>query len=188
MNHAEVDPELLPTLRELSQATVVAAVIAALLVVMVVLPAEAGIDPTGIGRWMGLTAMGELKLEGASSAPPAPPPAVAEVYAFRTDELTLPLQPNEGAEIKAVMRSGDQMVYTWTADRGPIDFDFHGEPKGAAANVFTTFEKGSDSAAQGDFEAPFEGVHGWYWKNTTAEVVTVKLNTSGVYAKIARKM
>ena len=210
MNPIKVDPELLPTHRELARASIVAATVALLLLVTAVLPAEAGVDPTGVGRWLGLTAMGELKLGEASSPPregaesPATPPAtstaavVAEApggaaahesaYAFRSDELTLTLQPNEGAEIKAVMRSGDQLMYAWRADRGELYFDFHGEPKGAPADVFTSYEKGSTAAAEGGFEAPFEGVHGWYWKNRSGGVVTVTLNTSGVYASIARKM
>ena len=204
MNPIKVDPNLLPTRQELSRATIIAAVVASVLLVTAVLPAEAGVDPTGVGRWMGLTAMGELKREGAPTTPPnavVPPVAVVAAavpveaqaavptaYAVHSDELTLTLQPNEGAEIKAVMRGGDQMVYAWTADKGELFFDFHGEPKGAPADVFTSFEKGSKTAAEGEFEAPFEGVHGWYWKNRTAEVVTVKLKTSGVYEKIARKM
>jgi hypothetical protein len=207
MNPVRIDPKLLPTPQELSRATIVAGVVASVLLVTAVLPAEAGVDPTGVGRWLGLTTLGELKREGGTpvpvtgGAPPvAAPGAVAAgapvdasapaptAYALRTDELTLTLKPKEGAEIKAVMRSGDQLVYAWTADKGELFFDFHGEPKGAPPDVFTSFEKGSTTSAEGDFEAPFEGVHGWYWENRTAEVVTVKLQTSGVYEKIARRI
>ena len=199
----KVDPALLPTLQELSRATVGAAIVASILLVTAVLPAEAGVDPTGIGRHLGLTTLGELKRAGSSTPPPkeialpvaaavsvaapAPPAAPAASYAFRSDELSLTLKPGEGAEIKAVMRAGDQMVYEWTADKGELFFDFHGEPKGAPADVFTSFEKGSKGTAKGDFEAPFEGIHGWYWKNRTSSAVTIQLKTSGVYEKIGRK-
>jgi len=192
----KVDPALLPTLQELSRATIGAVIVACVLLVTAVLPAEAGIDPTGIGTHLGLTALGEMKRAGppaeeraqpAGAAVPVEASAAPAAYAFRTDELSLTLKPGEGAEIKAVMRAGDQMVYAWTADKGELFFDFHGEPKGAPADVFTSFEKGSRSTSQGDFEAPFEGIHGWYWKNRTGQAVTVQLKTSGVYEKIGRK-
>ena len=185
----KVDPALLPTLQELGRATVGAVIVAAILLVTAVLPAEAGIDPTGVGRLLGLTTLGQIKQDRGSQADAASPPAkvVPAASAFRNDALSLTLKPGEGAEIKAVMRAGDQMAYAWTADKGELFFDFHGEPKGAPADVFTSFEKGSKRPAQGDFEAPFEGIHGWYWKNRTQETVTVQLTTSGVYETIGRK-
>ena len=196
----KVDPALLPTLHELSRATIAAVVVAAVLLVTAVLPAEAGIDPTGVGRMLGLTALGDIKQDGG--APPSPKegakstaaaspakaePAAPAAYAFRSDEMTLTFKPGESLEVKAVMRAGDQIVYEWTADKGDLFFDFHGEPKGAAADVFTSFEKGTKATALGEFDAPFEGVHGWYWKNRGTETVSLQLKTSGVYEKIGRK-
>lgn len=199
----QIDPTLLPSRSELFRASIVAVLVAFILLITAVLPAEAGIDPTGIGRHLGLTTLGEGKRGGiASSAmqveppvgtaapvvvPTAQPPAAPAANAFRTDELTLVLQPGEGAEIKAVMRAGEQMLYGWNADKGELFFDFHGEAKGAPSSEFTSFEKGSKSTAEGVFEAPFEGTHGWYWKNRGDGVVTVTLKTSGVYESIGRK-
>lgn len=187
----KVDPKDLPSLTELRRATIGAVIVIAVLVTTVVLPAERGIDPTGVGAVLGLTAMGELKMQEPVSSEPSAPDvtsdAAAEAFTFRTDELQMTLQPGEGSEIKAVMREGDQLVYTWTADSGELYFDFHGEPKGAASNVFTSFERDTLSIASGEFEAPFEGTHGWYWQNKTAAPITVALKTSGVYQSIARK-
>ncbi len=188
-----VDPKDLPSLPELYRATAAAFVVATGLAVMVVLPAERGLDPTGVGGWLGLTALGELKTRAALHVQPeegevaVKPIEGVDAVDFRTDELELTLQPGEGAEIKAIMREGDQLIYTWTADQGELFFDFHGEPKGAPSSVFTSFEKGTKSAAEGEFDAPFEGTHGWYWKNKTASPVTVTLKTSGVYLSIGRK-
>jgi hypothetical protein len=53
----------LPTTRQLLRSTVVAAVVAVALLLTTVLPAEYGIDPTGIGRVIGLTEMGEIKTQ-----------------------------------------------------------------------------------------------------------------------------
>jgi len=57
-----------PSLASLRRASLVAVVIAVVLVVTAVLPAEYGVDPTGIGRRIGLTQMGRLKQELAKEA------------------------------------------------------------------------------------------------------------------------
>jgi hypothetical protein len=48
----------LPSTTRLLRSTVIALLVAAALLVTTVLPAEYGIDPTGIGRALGLTQMG----------------------------------------------------------------------------------------------------------------------------------
>jgi hypothetical protein len=58
----------LPTSKQLTRSTTVAAVCAAILLATVVLPAEFGIDPTGTGRLLGLTEMGEIKTRLAKEA------------------------------------------------------------------------------------------------------------------------
>ena len=51
----------LPSTRQLIRSTLIAAVSAVVLLYSVVLPSEYGIDPTGLGRVLGLTEMGEIK-------------------------------------------------------------------------------------------------------------------------------
>lgn len=70
----------LPTSKQLLRSTFIAASVAVALLFTTVLPAEYGIDPTGIGRVIGLTDMGEIKtqLEKEAEAdrqkrPPATP-------------------------------------------------------------------------------------------------------------------
>lgn len=58
---APVDRDRLPTVSSLVRSTLAAAAVGALLTVTCVLPAEYAIDPTGIGRMLGLTQMGEIK-------------------------------------------------------------------------------------------------------------------------------
>jgi len=176
----KIDPASLPPLRDLHRATAAIAVCVVLLAIFVVLPAERGIDPTGVGEALGLTALGELK-QGAEVAE-----GVAAAPTFRTDELSVTIAPGKGTEVKAVMRAGDQLMYSWDAAGGSIFFDFHGEPAGAASGVFTSFEKGTKGAAEGEFEAPFDGVHGWYWQNMGTEPATVTVTTHGVYANLAQ--
>lgn len=72
----------LPSSKQLVRSTVIAAVSAVVLLVTVVLPAEYGIDPTGAGRTLGLTDMGEIKTrlaaEAAADAAAANAPATPE--------------------------------------------------------------------------------------------------------------
>ena len=57
-----------PSSARLLRSTLVAAVVAGVLLVTVVLPAEYGVDPTGVGRLLGLTEMGEIKMSLAREA------------------------------------------------------------------------------------------------------------------------
>jgi hypothetical protein len=58
----------LPTSEQLGRSTRRALLAAAAILVLVVLPAEYGIDPTRIGRVLGLTEMGEIKTQLAAEA------------------------------------------------------------------------------------------------------------------------
>lgn len=58
----------LPSTGKLLRSTLMAAVIAVALLITVVLPAEYAIDPTGAGRLLGLTEMGEIKTQLAEEA------------------------------------------------------------------------------------------------------------------------
>lgn len=58
----------LPTTKQLVRSTFIALGTATLLLVTVVLPAEYAIDPTGVGRALGLTEMGEIKAQLAQEA------------------------------------------------------------------------------------------------------------------------
>lgn len=58
----------LPSSAQLIRSTVIAAVTASVLLVTTVLPAEYGIDPTGVGRMLGLAEMGEIKASLAAEA------------------------------------------------------------------------------------------------------------------------
>ena len=58
----------LPTSRQLLRSTLVAIIVAAVLLVTIVLPAEYGVDPTRIGSVLGLTKMSEIKMTLAAEA------------------------------------------------------------------------------------------------------------------------
>lgn len=58
----------LPSKAKLFRSTILAIVIAAVILITLVLPAEYGIDPTGIGQRTGLKRMGEIKVSLATEA------------------------------------------------------------------------------------------------------------------------
>ena len=181
----------------LAKATGGALLAAAAIVVLFVMPAEYGIDPTGVGEMTGIIGMGA---GGEASAAPAEAlvastaalamPTKASIIRegkMRSDEMTLTLEPHSGQEVKAHMTAGGSYVFEWSTKGGPVKVDMHGEKTNAAEGEFTSYWKDSDAAGgHGAFEAPFDGTHGWYWQNLTPEPVTVRLKTSGHYLSIGR--
>jgi hypothetical protein len=186
-------PEL-PTSAQLLRATLVALAVASLILVAVVLPAEYGIDPLGTGRASG------LYRPRTDAAPP--PTAVADrapgtagssgalfesATPFRTDEMTVTLESGEGAEVKAAMRQGERLVFSWTTAGGGVDVDMHGEVDGAADEASTSYVKGeAQTSGHGALEAPMAGNHGWFWQNLNDTPVTVTVRVSGFYEKLFR--
>ena len=60
--------------------------------------------------------------------------------------------------------------------------EFHAEPDGAPRGYAQSYEKIDGSGqASGTLTAPFPGIHGWYWENTSDHEVTVTLTTAGFY-------
>lgn len=192
----------LPSTKSLLKATAIALAIAALTLATVVLPAEYGIDLTGLGTRLGLTAMSaelpEEPMQPATIAAAETSPAIEESLstltavwrnpaAYRSDEMSLTLQPNEGAEIKAQMRTGERFMFSWTAENGVVNFDMHGEAVDAKNGEFTSYWKGrAQASGNGAFVAPFDGTHGWYWRNRGESPVTVRVRTSGYYEQLYR--
>lgn len=181
-----------PSPRQLRRAAWVAAAVAGALVVTTVLPAEFGIDPTGIGRVLGLTEMGLMKRNEAAGAGrhgwrlSLIGSAHAQAPAAREDEVTVTLKPGEAVEVKAYMKVGDELTYVWRTTGGKLNYEFHGEPPNAPGNVFTSYGKGSADKAEGVFKPKFNGTHGWFWRNRTSQPVTVTVSTKGRYEKLER--
>lgn len=209
MYNANIPTDLeVPSTGKLIKSTILAAVAALVLLVTVVMPAEYGIDPTGVGNAIGLKKMGEIKVSLAkeaaaeqqiaemansgeaislSEAVPAPAPvepAPAEAVAnIRTDEMKVTLAPDEGTEIKVTMAKGKKVEYSWSSDGGKANFDVHADSKELDID-YHGYEKGSETTKAGVIEAAFDGNHGWFWRNRTSETITVTLKTSGEYTQI----
>lgn len=173
-----------PTLQQLGKATASALAVAAAILVVAVLPAEFGIDPLGAGKAMGLVRRPAETVTPIASATAAG--LVKSEGVLRTDQLTLTLQPGEGTEVKANIHKGEHFVFSWSAD-APVKADMHGEPPQAKENEFTTYWKvPQQSAAQGVFTAPFDGKHGWFWRNKGSKPVTITVKVSGFQQNLVR--
>ena len=204
----------LPSTRKLVRSTVIALLTAVGLLVTVVMPSEYAVDPTGVGRALGLTQMGELKIilaqealadaappQAAAPAPaPAPTPQVAQVQpiakpvaqpastptsALKTNQMSVTLKPGEGTEIKLEVLKGKSVSYEWTAVGGPVNFDTHGEPYNGEKGYFHSYSKGKQvKSDKGEFTAIFDGTHGWFWRNRSNNDVTIALKTNGDYLSV----
>jgi len=200
----------LPSTRKLVRSTVIALLTAVGLLVTVVMPSEYAVDPTGVGRALGLTQMGELKIILAQealadaappqAAAPAPAPLVAQVQpiakpvaqpaptptsALKTNQMSVTLKPGEGTEIKLEVLKGKSISYEWTAVGGPVNFDTHGEPYNGEKGYFHSYSKGKQvKSDKGEFTAIFDGTHGWFWRNRSNNDVTIALKTTGDYLSV----
>ncbi len=197
----------LPSSGQLFRSTIIAIIVAAVLLIAIVLPSEYGIDPTGIGRVIGLTQMGEIKISLAEEARKATeaenaqrtsgsastadqasttpaPTAITDGSAARTDEMTVTLKPGEGAEIKLEMAKGAAVDFQWTTTGGGVNFDLHGDN---ANKDFISYKKGT--AADGDsgaLVAQFDGSHGWFWRNRSQSEVTITIKATGAFQSMKR--
>lgn len=186
-----------PPARKLLRSTLIALSVAGVLLVTAVLPAEYGIDPTGVGRIIGLTQMGEIKTRlakeaAADAAADAQAAAEDEAAAVATsrdtavvEETRVTLKPGEGKEVKLVMRQGARASYSWTTESGVVNFSTHGDSANAPRGWFHEYGKGTGSRSdEGVLVAAFNGMHGWFWRNRSDQVVTVILRTSGDYEAV----
>ena len=176
----------------LAKATGAAAIGAVAILTLFVLPAEYGIDPTGVGGALGLTGMvAEPSGPAPATAQPATPAtaptlptrdSIARIAPWRQDSMTITLAPHSGQEVKAHMQQGDSFVFEWQSTGGPVKVDMHGEAPDATDGAFTSYwEEREQTSARGSFTAPYAGTHGCYWRNKGDTPVTVTVKTTGFY-------
>ncbi|MEL6312146.1 MAG: transmembrane anchor protein [Pseudomonadota bacterium] len=184
------------------RSTIAAVIGAAFIGVGVYLPAEYGVDPTGVGNVLGLTEMGEIKQQLAREA--AEDELIhgsgdqslslmddifglfvgaAHAQEAWTDTVTFTLAPDASAEIKLVMAEGDVAEYAWVAEGGRINFDLHAHGDGQSID----YDRGRGATdGAGSIEAPFPGEHGWFWRNRDDSDVTITLQLRGAYSEVVR--
>ena len=193
-----------PSGRRLYASIVAALAAAAVTLVLFVLPAEYGIDPTGLGARMGLTALyepvrtlqiknviggnemyREVKIPDPGSPIPLPNPAVVQlkVVDAQTRTVTVRLGLYQQTEIKVALDAAQVIIYKWHAD-GEVYTDFHGHEPGGGREFVRYEEQQSGHDGRGSLVAPFSGEHGWFWLNISDKPVTINLTVSGYYRDI----
>ncbi len=200
----------LPSAAKLIKSTFVAIALAALILVTAVLPAEYGIDPTGVGNVLGLTKMGEIKVSLAQEAAAEMVTATAKVMktetqevakpvakasentvetqvqkSIKSDSITFSLAPDQGREVKVTMVKGSKVSYKWKTSNGLANFDVHGDSKTHRIDYFN-YSKGSSVSDSGVLEAKFDGNHGWFWRNRTGETMTITLEVDGEFTEMTQ--
>ena len=165
-----------------------AILVAGIILVTIILPAEYAVDPLGTGARLGLLELGETgkqvdALDAAAAAGAVSQGSIvaAEGRSFAGDTVDLVIEPGQGMEYKYRLDKGKVLLYSWKAT-APVNFEFHAEPDGGPKGYAQTYEK-RDAVAEafGTLTAPFAGIHGWYWENTTDQPITVKLQSAGFY-------
>jgi len=100
------------------------------------------------------------------------------------DSLTIIIPARGDLEYKVSIKKDEQISFSWSSDGPKLYFDFHGDPKGDTSGFFQSYETGTASQGSGLFTPPFEGKHGWYWKNSSNNPATVTLKIQGSYGLI----
>jgi hypothetical protein len=182
MNEIDIDTPTPASRRKLLFGLAAAFVTAAVIVLVFVLPAEFGRDPTGLGRALGLGVLSEepvseefergKKRTGVLAALPQDglgPPA---------DRYTIELGPFESTEFKYTLEQGEKMRFAWQAS-GSLDYDMHSHPFEGGVDLTESYAISKAPAQSGIYTAQFTGIHGWYWQNRSTDNVTLVLEAAG---------
>ena len=190
---------------QLLKSLIIALIIGAIVLLTSVLPAEYGLDPLGTGKLFGFSKLyqGNEKIEsneiysslnfkkikirtlGSPLSVPKPseadnpPPEVQ--YPQREDTIEVVVPAEKGIEYKFKSLKYGSTKYEWATDEGVVYIDFHGDVKqeNPPKNVFyESYTLAYSNNMAGTLTAPFEGKHGWYFRNETKEdiIVTIRLN------------
>lgn len=210
MYNAEIPKDIeLPSSKKLIKSTAIAAVSAVIVLVTCVMPAEYAIDPTGMGKVLGLTKMGEIKqslteesenginaaqavnsveqISVETSTQTATDNAQMIMPAINKESISIELKPGEATEVKLTMPQSASVNFDWKAVGGGLNYDTHGDPVNAPKGFYHGYGKGkNETTQQGVLKAAFDGKHGWFWRNRTENPVTVTLLVEGQFSEMKK--
>jgi hypothetical protein len=182
------------------------------LLVTAVLPAEYGIDPTGVGKLTGLSALSGLVAPASAGTDFGQELSFnVEDYDLEAEELNqdirgmldlqdtpfvhevivLEIEDLGEMEHKFIMKQDETLMYSWKLLEGKGDgvfYEFHGHPSSAdAVNYPEGFEmaysKGEGMGQNGSLTAAYPGYHGWYFMNLEEGPIKIELTVSGFYSE-----
>lgn len=202
------DKQLNLTKYQILKSLLIALLIGAVVLVSAVLPAEYGIDPLGTGELFGFSKLyqgnnqteiiettsslnfNKIKMEKLGSPQSTPKPSETNnpppefQYPNREDSIEVIVPVEKGVEYKFKSLKYGNIKYEWTTDKGIVYIDFHGEVKqeNPPNNVFyESYTLAYSNNMAGTLTAPFEGKHGWYFRNETNEDIVVTIRLNGQY-------
>jgi hypothetical protein len=173
-----------------------ALVVASLIAVCFVLPAEYHVDPLGVGKLTGMSRLAgpkEVQIQPAAKAAGGAPAVPNHSYpvAWRSDVIDIPLASadvGDGSELeyKVRMKPGSTLIYSWTVEAPPEEFysDFHSQtiPDKPGGDIkVATYRQAVGIKDAGSLIAPLDGVHGWYLQNQSVKPTVVHLKIAGFY-------
>lgn len=175
---------LKPSKRKLVIGGAAATGVAAIVLVLFVLPSEFGIDPTGAGKALGLTGLSETgemtELErGALRKGKVLAHSDATIL---TDRWEIELEPLKSLEFKYTMEEDAGMLFKWEAT-SELHYDMHSHPFEGGTALTESYGIGDARQMEGTYIAPFTGIHGWHWQNQTMDNVTLVLETTGGFTE-----
>lgn len=186
----------LPSSAQLLKSTIIAFVVASFLLLLVILPAEYGVDPTGVGEFIGLKKMGEIKISLEKEALTEPEilkdnltkneKVKSGIFEEKQDIMEVEIASGEAIEIKLEMKKGAIAQYKWSTENGALNFNLHGDGyKGMHKSA--TYKKGKMVASdKGELVAEFDGYHGWFLRNRNDATVKVLLEVTGDFIQMKR--
>jgi hypothetical protein len=193
---------------QLLKSLIIALIIGTIVLLTAVLPAEYGIDPLGTGKLFGFSKLYQgneqienneiysslnfkkIKMEKLGSPQSVPKPSEADnpppevQYSVREDTIEVIVPAKKGIEYKFKSLKYGRTKYEWSTDKGIVYIDFHGEVKqeNSSKNVFyESYTLAYSNNMAGTLTAPFEGKHGWYFRNETNQDIVVAIRLNGQY-------
>jgi hypothetical protein len=193
---------------QLLKSLIIAILIGAVVLITAVLPAEYGLDPLGTGKLFGFSKLYQetkqiennktnsslnfkkIKMEKLGSPQSTPTPSEADnpppevQYTEREDTIEVMVPAKKGIEYKFKSLKYGSIKYEWATNKGIVYIDFHGEVKQEKPpeNVFyESYTLAYSNNMAGTLTAPFEGKHGWYFRNDTNEDIVVSIRLNGQY-------
>lgn len=191
--------------KQLIKSVIIAFIIGVILLVTAIFPAEYGMDPLGTGKLFGFSKLYQgassdaanlessgiklrkLTLERLGSpketqVPDAINNPVSDTqFPIREDVITLVVPAKKGLEYKIHALKYGSVKYDWTTDKSIVYTDFHGEIIDDKSGFYESYLHAYSNNMAGTVILPFEGKHGWYYRNETNEDITIILRLKGQY-------
>lgn len=199
------------SISQIIKVSLIALLASLIISLIAVLPAEYGKDYTGLGKLLGFSRLyqehneadkkmaikevptqdfKEITIDNVGSGSEATKPIEASNPApskqsdLRTDSVKITIPAGKGLEYKIAVLKYGQVKYAWkTANKAIVFVDLHGDVKTETKNspYYESYVVANSNNMAGSFIAPFEGKHGWYFKNRTTQDIEIIIHLTGQY-------